>query len=41
MTKRPRTFAEAVAAEDPAVRERIERAEVYRPLRPRLKGATT
>jgi hypothetical protein len=31
MTKRrPRTFAEVVAAEDLAVRERIERAQLYR-----------
>ena len=29
MTKRPRTFEEAVEATDPALRERIERAEIY------------
>ena len=27
--RRPRTFAEVVAAEDAALRERIERAEIY------------
>ena len=30
MTDKPRTFAEVVAATDPAVRERIERAQTYR-----------
>ena len=30
MANRPRTFAELVAAIDPAMRERIERAQVYR-----------
>jgi hypothetical protein len=30
MANKPRTFAEVVAAEDMAMRERIERAELYR-----------
>ena len=30
MAKKPRTFAELVAAIDPALRERIQRAQVYR-----------
>jgi hypothetical protein len=29
MADKPRTFKEVVAATDPAVRERIERAEIY------------
>ena len=30
MADKPRTFEEVVAAEDPALRERMERAEFYR-----------
>jgi hypothetical protein len=30
MADKPRTFEEVVAAEEPALRERIERAQTYR-----------
>jgi hypothetical protein len=30
MSDKPRTFEEVVAAEDPELRERIERAQIYR-----------